>query len=371
MGLGLTHPVTSKILYRKGNDIWKVGGASMHGWRETMEDAHCVLLSVGQHSRSGFFGIFDGHSGSICSRYVAEKLPQNIANCKKLDDETELREVILQTDEDFLTSVEWRTRDDGSAAIFTVGLYDEEKKTYKLLNANVGDSRTVLAKKEGNGFAATTCTHDHKPTDESERKRIEAAGGSVQLSRVDGQLALSRAFGDRMLKVPMEYPRQDRKVTANPDFITVNAAQGDFLLMACDGIYEGDIFTRESVIQWVVEKMKEFPNDSALVCAKLLDECLARGSRDNMSAMIIQFESGTAYHTDVNQYIPGPYFNGENDHKFQEAYLQDARSAGYTLPQALQLYEKLTREAKEKEEEGKGDAKNESSTPDQHDSEPN
>jgi len=329
----------------------------MHGWRETMEDAHCVLLNVGPHPRSGFFGIFDGHSGSLCSRYVAEKLPQNMATVKKLDEEADLRETVLQTDEDFLTSVEYRTRDDGSAAIFTVALYDDEKKTYKLLNGNVGDSRTVLARKEGNGFSAVTCTHDHKPTDELERRRIEAAGGSVQLSRVDGQLALSRAFGDRMLKVPMEFPRENRKVSANPDFITVNATTGDFLLMACDGIYEGDIFTRESVIQWVVEKMKEI-NDPAMVCAKLLDECLARGSRDNMSAMIIQFENGTQYHNDVNQYIPGPYFNGENDHKFQEAYLQDARSAGFTLPQALQLYEKMTREAKEKEEESKGvDAK--------------
>jgi len=246
--------------------------------------------------------------------------------------------------------VEYRTRDDGSAAIFTVALYDEEKKTYKLLNGNVGDSRTVLAKKEGNGYTAITCTHDHKPTDETERRRIEAAGGTVQLSRVDGQLALSRAFGDRMLKVPMDSPRESRKVSANPDFVTVTAVQGDFLFMACDGIYEGDIFTRESVIQWLTEKLKEI-GDPAVVCEKLLDECLARGSRDNMSAMIIQFENGTAYHRDENEYKPGPYYNGENDHKFQEAYLQDARAAGYTLPQALQLFEKMQEKQRRRKKE--------------------
>jgi len=326
----------------------------MHGWRETMEDAHCIMLSVGAHPRSAFFGIFDGHSGSLCSKYVAEKLPQNVANAKKLDDEAELRDIVLTTDEDFLTSVEYRTRDDGSAAIFTVVLYDDEKKTYKLINGNVGDSRTVLAKKEGNSYTAITCTHDHKPTDEAERRRIEAAGGTVQLSRVDGQLALSRAFGDRMLKVPQQgCARENRKVSANPDFITVNAVPGDFLFMACDGIYEGDIFTRESVIQWLSDKLKEI-GDPSIVCGKLLEECLARGSRDNMSAVIIMFENGTSYHSDQNQYIPGPYYNGENDHKFQEAYLQDARTAGYSLPQALQLFEKMSREAKEKEEESKG-----------------
>lgn len=314
-----------------------------------MEDAHCVILTVGEHPRSAFFGIFDGHSGSLCSRYIAEKLPQNISKAKNLTDEEELRKIVLQTDEDFLLANEFRMKDDGSAAIFTVALYDEETKQYQLINGNVGDSRTVLARKQSSGYTAVPCTFDHKPTDEGERKRIEAAGGTVQLSRVDGQLALSRAFGDRMLKVPMspDFPRENRKVTSNPDFIVEKASSGDFLLMACDGIYEGDIFSRETVIQWVAEKMDEI-QDPAIVCAKLLDECLTRGSRDNMSAMIILFEDGTSYQRD-NEYIPGPWYNGENDHKFQEAYTQDARAAGYDLQEALKLYRQL----KEKEAQNK------------------
>jgi len=316
-----------------------------------MEDAHCVHLTVGQHPRASFFGIFDGHSGALCSRYIAEKLPVNFSKATNLEDKQQLRQIVLQTDEDFLTAIEFRAKDDGSAAIFSVSLYDDQTKSYKTINGNVGDSRTVLARKEGNGYTTVACTFDHKPTDDAERRRIENAGGSVQLSRVDGQLALSRAFGDRMLKVPMtpDFPRENRKVTSDPDFIEQSAKTGDFLLMACDGIYEGDIFTRESVIQWVAEKMKEFPTDPAMVCAKLLDECLMRGSRDNMSAMIILFENGTEYLQEKTQYIPGPWHNGENDHKFQDAYTADARAAGYELPEALKLYEDM----KAKEEEAR------------------
>jgi len=286
----------------------------------------------------------------LCSRYIADKLPQNFSKAKSLGDLEELRNIVLQTDEDFLTAVEYRTKDDGSAAIFTVSVYDEEAKSYKLINGNVGDSRTVLAIKGEKGFKAFTCTHDHKPTDEAERRRIEAAGGSVQMSRVDGQLALSRAFGDRMLKVPMtpEFPRENRKVSSNPEFITVTAKQGDFLFMACDGIYEGDVFSRESVILWLADKLNEI-DDPALVCAKLLDEVLARGSRDNMSAMLIFFDDGSQYHQEINQYVPGPWFTGENDHKFQDAYTTDARAAGYDLPSALKLF----KENKTKEDEGR------------------
>jgi len=335
----LSRAVSSKRLYRKGNNIWKVGAASMHGWRETMEDAHCMHLTLEQHPLAAFFGIFDGHSGSLCSKYIAEKLAQNIDKVPDITDQEVLKQVVMQTDEDFLTSPDFRTKDDGSAAIFTICLYDPESKKYTLINGNVGDSRTVLGRKEDGKYKVVTCTHDHKPTDDAERRRIEAAGGTVQMSRVDGQLALSRAFGDRMLKLPMspEWPRENRKVTSNPEFIVEVASNDDFLFMACDGIYEGDIFSRDTVIAWISEKLNE-TDDTALICAKLLDECLQRGSRDNMSAMIIQFKDGTSYHQENHEYIPGPWFNEENDHKFQEAYIADAKAAGYELDAALRLY---------------------------------
>ncbi len=43
-------------------------------------------------------------------------------------------------------------------------------------------------------------TRDHKPFDNDERDRIEAAGGHVFMRRVDGDLAVSRALGDFQYK---------------------------------------------------------------------------------------------------------------------------------------------------------------------------
>jgi protein phosphatase 1L len=52
-------------------------------------------------------------------------------------------------------------------------------------------------------FAAIAVSRDHKPDQTDERQRIEEAGGFVMWAgtwRVGGVLAVSRAFGDKLLK---------------------------------------------------------------------------------------------------------------------------------------------------------------------------
>jgi len=346
MGLGLSHPVSSKLLYRLGNKHFRAGAASMHGWRETMEDAHIIILNMESHPDSGFFGIFDGHSGSTCSKFVSDVLPKNLDKISQWND-NDIARVVMETDQEFLDAEEYRNKDDGSAGIFTIATYDESTSKYTLLNANIGDSRTVLAQKQSDGsYSVFACTQDHKPTNDEERKRIEEAGGFVQMSRVDGQLALSRAFGDRMLKT-LHLPPEKRKVTSNPEIITKEATKDDFLFLACDGIYEGDVFTREDVIKYIAEHLQK-TDDLALICAAVLDECLRRGSRDNMTAMIVQLKDGIQYNAKDPEYIPGVYFSSENDQKFQEAYAKDAQLAGFTLEQALQKRAQIEEEEKKK-----------------------
>jgi len=345
MGLGLSHPVSSKLLYRLGNKHFRVGAASMHGWRETMEDAHIIILNMENHQDSGFFGIFDGHSGSTCSKYVSDVLPKNLDKLTQWN-EHEIARVVMDTDQEFLDAEDFRNKDDGSAGIFTIASIDESTSKYSLINANIGDSRTVLAQKQTDGsYMVFACTQDHKPTNDEERRRIEEAGGFVQMSRVDGQLALSRAFGDRMLKT-LHLPAEQRKVTSNPEIIIKDATKEDFLFLACDGIYEGDVFTRDDVIKYIADHLQK-TDDLAFICAAVLDECLKRGSRDNMTAMIVQFKDGTQYAKDP-EYTPGVYFSSENDQKFQEAYARDAQAAGFTLEQALQKRSQIEEEEKRK-----------------------
>lgn len=76
--------------------------------------------------------------------------------------------------------------DSGCTAVVAL-LRDRE-----LVVANAGDSRCVLCH-EGK---AVDLSIDHKPEDEEEKQRIEAAGGKVTGDgRVNGGLNLSRAIG--------------------------------------------------------------------------------------------------------------------------------------------------------------------------------
>lgn len=89
---------------------------------------------------------------------------------------------------------------------------------HNIFIANAGDSRCVLLR---NG-ALASASKDHKPYDEAEQKRIEAAGGIVTFRRVNGDLAVSRAFGDFGYKTKSELRPEDQQVTALPDVTTLD-----------------------------------------------------------------------------------------------------------------------------------------------------
>ena len=78
---------------------------------------------------------------------------------------------------------------------------------------NVGDSREILVINN----ELTMTTEDHKPTNNEEKERIIKAGGYVSGGRVDGDLALSRAFGDFQYKNQNINPRE-QKVISLPEF---------------------------------------------------------------------------------------------------------------------------------------------------------
>lgn len=162
-----------------------------------------------------------------------------------------------------------------------------------LVVANAGDSRCVLCR---NGEAIDLSV-DHKPEDDDERKRIEAAGGTVTADgRVNGGLNLSRALGDHWYKRNDSMLPQEQMISAWPDIQTETIGdQDEFIVVACDGIW--NYMTSQEVVDFVKHKLQEEEKRKqlSLICEELFDYCLAPNTMgdgtgcDNMTCMIVLF----------------------------------------------------------------------------------
>jgi len=108
-------------------------------------------------------------------------------------------------------------------------------------------------------------------------------------------------------------PKDKQKVICLPDISETYLSPDDFLLICCDGIFEA--FTNETAIQFIHQKFKE-TRDSAAILSELLTATLKGGSRDNMTAMIVECTSGEDYHQNEEEFIPGKYYPNGNESFF-------------------------------------------------------
>lgn len=327
MGQVLSQPIQSQLLQRRGNKNYKCGSSEMHGFRMSMEDAHTIAPCLSEKFPDvGLFGVFDGHAGDRAAKFLAAELHKRVAALEDPTNEKQLSECVQKLDADFLTDTE--AREDGSTCTFCVVYPAKDKKSFHVLACNVGDSRSIVIRENGQ---CVGLTHDHKPEDEDEDARIRAAGGSVSMNRVDGQLAMSRAIGDWHYKNNSMLPPDKQKVIAVPEIKTCEVRPGDHLLICCDGIVEqmtSEDAAKSCFDTLTKQREEKKEEDHAMVCWELNKYSLQRGSKDNHSAMLISFEDGTAY-AGEDEFIAGPYHPFKKDRTFSEAYLADAKKHGY------------------------------------------
>lgn len=251
------------------------GYSSFRGKRVTMEDFYDIKTSnIDGHSVC-LFGIFDGHGGSRAAEYLKEHLFDNLMKHPKFLTDTKLaiNETYEKTDADFLNSEKDTFRDDGSTASTAV-LVDNH-----LYVANVGDSRTVISK----SGKAIALSEDHKPNRSDERKRIENAGGVVMWAgtwRVGGVLAMSRAFGNRMLKpfVVAEPEIQDQDIDQ----------ETELLVLASDGLW--DVVPNEDAVS-----LARNEEEAEAAARKLTESAFTRGSADNITCIVVRFHHEKAH----------------------------------------------------------------------------
>jgi len=287
MGAFLDKPITEKETGATTGNGLTATSTHMQGWRVSMEDAHIQTHSLGSHSDINLFGVFDGHGGSFAAQYAAAKLVGHIVNNRSWTDgamsvdvlSSILRQAGLDVDAALREEATVRSGEDHSGSTAVFGLVTP---THVII-ANIGDSRSVM----GVGGNTVPMSFDHKPTNKSEEQRIQAAGGTVTMKRVNGDLAVSRALGDFSYKQSSHLDPCQQQVSPEADITTVARSSDDeFLIVACDGIW--DVFSNEQCTQYFREALESGSAEQA--CEGLLDECLGRKSRDNMTVILVQFD---------------------------------------------------------------------------------
>ncbi|KAG2608247.1 probable protein phosphatase 2C 59 [Panicum virgatum] len=233
-----------------------------------MEDFHETRVDGVDGETVRLFGVFDGHGGARAAEFVKQNLFTNLIKHPKFfsDTKSAIAETYTHTDSELLKADTSHHRDAGSTASTAILVGD------RLVVANVGDSRVVICRGD-----AIAVSRDHKPDQTDEKQRIEEAGGFVMWAgtwRVGGVLAVSRAFGDKLLK---------QYVVADPDIKEeVVDSSLEFLILASDGLW--DVVTNEEAVAMVKPIL-----DSEQAAKRLLAEASQRGSADSITCVVVRF----------------------------------------------------------------------------------
>ena len=101
--------------------------------------------------------------------------------------------------------------------------------------ANIGDSRSVLCR---NG-QAIALSEDHKPINPEEKARIIKAGGHITHNRINGNINISRTFGDFYYKSNKNKPYNEQMIISIPEIKEKEKKKGEdqYILMASDGVW--------------------------------------------------------------------------------------------------------------------------------------
>ncbi|CAM9213203.1 unnamed protein product [Choristocarpus tenellus] len=227
--------------FSRGGLVVSMDGRVMY---KTNQDRGLVAHPALGREDQAIFGIFDaghGENGEHVASFAALEIPLRLAQHPELeyDPASALRDV-FQDVNDSLPEAGINAVFGGSTAVVAL------IRGQKVLMANVGDSRAIVATRgQGGGIMGRALTWDQNPNLPGERERIEAAGGFVSIPEEEGAssrvwldatksmvgLAMARSIGDLAVK--------QVGVIAEPEVTEYDIMDRDeFLLLASDGVWE-------------------------------------------------------------------------------------------------------------------------------------
>lgn len=288
MGNYLQKPIVTKESEEGSGPGFKYGLSAMQGWKSSMQDKYIFKPSLGHLKTFSLFLVLDGFRGDRFPIQVSREFSEFLAkhdlfmNHKDGDeyDPDQIADALKQSLINFDEIMRHVPEIDRSGCTVSGVLITPRH----FFIVNLGDSRTILCREKKIYFE----TEDHEPCIYGERMRIEAAGGFVSKSRVNGKMKVSRALGN----FPMKSNDRKRKLCqlispeADVEIIDRNPAD-DFIAIATDGVFQS--FSSEDLVQYLVSRIpyKKQLNELA---GDVLDYSCHSKTKDNLTLIVIHFD---------------------------------------------------------------------------------
>lgn len=256
-------------------------------YKERMEDMSLVIENYMNNKNYLYLSLFDGHGGSEIAKYCKDNLSiilsksmsslnkvlDNINNVSFSERERQLigniflflKSAFLKTDEN---SKILKNSNSGSTALLNFIVSDNGRR--HLFTANLGDTSSYII----NTHYIKKISTDHLCNIQSESIRILSSNGFIYNNRVNGELIVTRAFGDHKLKA--------YGVIADPSIHHTLINDNDtWLVMGSDGVW--DVVT-ESDLKEIFGNVKS----SDEFTKALIKLALLKGSKDNISCVVVK-----------------------------------------------------------------------------------
>lgn len=226
-----------------------------------------------RNNQTHLYGIFDGHAGGKCSKFIASVMRETLQNSKSY--KTNLKNAFCEAYKSanlrFLQIADKSGLNDGSTGL-CVAL-----RGSKCTVANVGDCRALIISSK----KVEALSIDQKPNSSTEYSRILSLGGTVVnclgVPRVNGILAVSRAFGNRLIS---------DVIRPDPECIERELSSDDhYIVIASDGVW--DVLRNSDVFRLCWQSTTEFHRSCQSIADDIIRLALVMGSYDNVSCVVI------------------------------------------------------------------------------------
>ena len=276
-------------------DSCTIPGYTLNGVKQKNQDSFFLKKNFLSKDEHFFIGICDGHGlfGDLVSQYISETLPLYVKNITDED----LIQAFIDTNNSLITNTKIDCSLSGTTCTSLIITLD------KIICANIGNTRAILAKYENGYYNTINLSRDHKPTESDEIKRILAGGGVIKQlydknkkeffgperiwlknSDIPG-LSMSRSFGDNLAHTV--------GVNNIPEIRTFDYTGGEkFIVIASDSIWQ---YIDSDECVRIIKDYYEKNMDAVGALNSLVTEAIKRWKKqenkiEDITAVVIFFE---------------------------------------------------------------------------------